>query len=248
VAGAGAVLSLVISDVVGDDLSVIASGPMVPDPSTFSDAMAVLDEYSIHGEVPAAVVEHLIAGVAGEIDDTPDGGTVFDRQSISLVATAADAAIGAAQRARQLGWEPTVVTTTLTGEAREVAARVAAESRDMSAGQILIYAGETTVTVVGDGSGGRNQELALAASIELAGDDGVVLLSGGTDGIDGMSDAAGGLVDGHTEHRGRALGLDSAAYLARNDSNTYLASVGDVIVTGPTGTNVGDVLLVARSG
>lgn len=247
-AGAGAVLTLVISDVVGDDLNVIASGPMVPDPTTFADAMAVLDKYSIGGEVPAAIVEHLMSGVAGKIGDTPEGGPVFDRQSISLVATAADAAAGAADRARLLGWEPNVVTTALTGEAREVAVRVAAESREMSAGQMLIYAGETTVTVAGDGAGGRNQELALAASIELAGDEGVVLLSGGTDGIDGMSDAAGGLVDGQTEQRGRALGLDSAAYLARNDSNTYLSAVGDVIVTGPTGTNVGDVLLVARSG
>lgn len=247
-AGAGAVLTLVISDVVGDDLNVIASGPMVPDPTTFADAVAVLDKYSMRGEMPAAVVEHLLAGVTGAIDDTPDGGPVFARQSIALVATAADAAAGAADRAGLLGWEPNVVTTALTGEARDVAVRLAAESREISAGQMLIYAGETTVTVAGDGTGGRNQELALAASIELAGDDGVVLLSGGTDGIDGMSDAAGGLVDGHTEQRGRALGLDAAAFLARSDSNTYLSAVGDVIITGPTGTNVGDVLLVARSG
>jgi glycerate-2-kinase len=177
-AGAGAVLTLVISDVVGDDLNVIASGPMVPDPTTFADAVAVLDKYSMRGEMPAAVVEHLLAGVTGAIDDTPDGGPVFARQSIALVATAADAAAGAADRAGLLGWEPNVVTTALTGEARDVAVRLAAESREISAGQMLIYAGETTVTVAGDGTGGRNQELALAASIELAGDDGVVLLSG----------------------------------------------------------------------
>jgi hydroxypyruvate reductase len=247
-AGAGSVSTLVVSDVIGDDLSVIASGPMVPDPTTFGDALAVLDRYQLRADVPSVVVDRLLAGAAGEIKDTPSDGAVFDEKSITVVASAADAAAGAISRAAADGWEASLVTTTLAGEAREVAETIVNASRDLAPGQMLVYAGETTVTVRGDGAGGRNQELALAAAIELVGDDGIVLLSGGTDGIDGMSDAAGGIVDGLTVARGKKLGLDAADHLARNDSNSYLAAVGDVIVTGPTGTNVGDLILVARSG
>ena len=247
-AGALSISTLVVSDVVGDDLSVIASGPTVPDYTTFEDALAVFDRYGIRSEVPPAIVDRLEAGTAGEIDDTPSQGSVFDKQSITVVASAADAARGAVDRASADGWDASLVTSNLTGEARLVAGRIVGDTRDLAPGQMLVYAGEPTVTVSGDGVGGRNQELALAGSIELAGDDGVVLLSGGTDGVDGMSDAAGAIVDGLTVARGRNLGLDAGRYLDRNDSNSYLAAVGDTIVTGPTGTNVGDLILVARSG
>lgn len=247
-AGAGSVSTLVISDVIGDDLSVIASGPMVPDPTTFGDALAVFDRYQLQPDLPAVVVDRLHAGAAGEIKDTPSDGVEFAEESVTVVASAADAAAGAMHRAAADGWEASLVTTTLAGEAREVAERIVDASRDLAPGQMLVYAGETTVTVRGDGAGGRNQELALAAAIGLVDDDGVVLLSGGTDGIDGMSDAAGGIVDGLTVARGASLGLDAADHLARNDSNTYLAAVGDALVTGPTGTNVGDLILLARSG
>ena len=246
--GARSISTLVVSDVVGDDLSVIASGPTVPDPTTFQDALAVFDRYRIHRDVPPAVIDRLEVGASGEIEDTPSQGDVFEKQWISVVASAADAALAAINRASARGWDATLVTTSLTGEARDVAGRIVGDSRELAPGQMLVYAGETTVTVRGDGAGGRNQELALAASVQLSGDDGVVLLAGGTDGIDGMSEAAGAIVDGHTAERGRRLGLDAADYLARNDSNSYLAAVGDVIVTGPTGTNVGDLILVARSG
>lgn len=246
--GARSISTLVVSDVVGDDLSVIASGPTVPDPTTFEDALAVFDRYRIRRDVPPAVIDRLEVGASGEIEDTPSQGDVFEKQWITVVASAADAALGAINRASARGWDATLVTTSLTGEARDVAGRIVGDSRELAPGQMLVYAGETTVTVRGDGAGGRNQELALAASVQLSGDDGVVLLAGGTDGIDGMSEAAGAIVDGHTAERGRRLGLDAADYLARNDSNSYLAAVGDVIVTGPTGTNVGDLILVARSG
>ena len=246
--GARSISTLVVSDVVGDDLSVIASGPTVPDLTTFQDALAVFDRYRIRRDVPPAVIDRLEVGASGEIEDTPSQGDVFEKQWITVVASAADAALGAINRASARGWDATLVTTSLTGEARDVASRIVGDSRELAPGQMLVYAGETTVTVRGDGAGGRNQELALAASVQLSGDDGVVLLAGGTDGIDGMSEAAGAIVDGHTVERGRRLGLDAADYLARNDSNSYLAAVGDVIVTGPTGTNVGDLILVARSG
>ena len=246
--GARSISTLVVSDVVGDDLSVIASGPTVPDLTTFQDALAVFDRYRIRRDVPPAVIDRLEVGASGEIEDTPSQGDVFEKQWITVVASAADAALGAINRASARGWEATLVTTSLTGDARDVASRIVGDSKELAPGQMLVYAGETTVTVRGDGAGGRNQELALAASVQLSGDDGVVLLAGGTDGIDGMSEAAGAIVDGHTVERGRRLGLDAADYLARNDSNSYLAAVGDVIVTGPTGTNVGDLILVARSG
>lgn len=248
VAGAAAVVTLVVSDVVGDDLTVIASGPMVPDHTTFAEALAVLERFDLRQVVPARVVEHLTAGAEGRVPETVNDERVFATQSIELVATAKKAAEGALERARALGWDATVASTDVTGEAREVAGRIVASASHLRPGEMLIYAGETTVTVDGDGRGGRNQELALAAALGLAGDGGVVILSAGTDGIDGVTEAAGAFADGGTVERGRDLGLDATEYLRRHDSYSYLSAVGDVIVTGPTGTNVGDLILVARSG
>ncbi len=248
VAGAAAVVTLVVSDVVGDDLTVIASGPMVPDHTTFAEALAVLERFDLRQVVPARVVEHLTAGAEGRVPETVNDERVFATQSIELVATAKKAAEGALERARALGWDATVASTDVTGEAREVAGRIVASASHLRPGEMLIYAGETTVTVDGDGRGGRNQELALAAALGLAGDGGVVILSAGTDGIDGVTEAAGAFADGGTVERGKDLGLDATEYLRRHDSYSYLSAVGDVIVTGPTGTNVGDLILVARSG
>jgi len=248
VGGAAAIVTLVVSDVVGDDLAVIASGPMVPDPSTFTEALLILDRFDLRNAIPAPVLEHLLAGQEGRVPETVTDGHLFRNQTIELVATARTAATGALNHAIALGWEAKVVSTALTGEAVAAAARIAEEASDLSPGEMLIYAGETTVTVDADGMGGRNQELALAAAIRLAGDDGVVLMSAGTDGIDGVTKAAGAFADGRTLDRGAALGLDAAEYLRRHDSYSYLSAVGDVIHTGPTGTNVGDLILVARSG
>ncbi len=248
VSGAAAVVTLVISDVVGDDLTVIASGPMVPDLSTFADALAVLDRFDLRRTVPRRVVEHLEAGADGRVPETVKDEGVFATQSIELVATARRAAEGAVHRARALGWEAAVAAVDVTGEAREVAGRIVASASHLRPGEMLVYAGETTVTVDGDGRGGRNQELALAAALGLAGDGGVVLLAAGTDGIDGSTEVAGAFADGGSVARGKEIGLDAADYLRRHDSYSYLSAVGDVIVTGPTGTNVGDLILVARSG
>ncbi len=241
---AAGVVTMILSDVVGNDLEVIASGPTVADHSTFGRALAILDDYGI--AVPEPVREHLEKGAAGRFPETPT--TAHPRQTIVVVGDAAAAAVGAAEQATLLGWSARVVDATVEGEAVDVAGRVVAEARSLSPGELLVYAGETTVTVRGDGTGGRNQELALAAAIGLAGDGGVSLLAAGTDGIDGLTSAAGGFADGATVERGRKLGLDAARYLQRNDSHTYLSAVGDVFVTGPTGTNVGDLILVARTG
>ena len=238
--GAGAVVTLVISDVVGNALDAIASGPTVPDPTTFDDALAVLDRYDAVGAVPASVLAHLRAGVADVMPQASSDGGVFARQIIEVVADAGLAASAVGHRAR-------VVTTTLEGEARFVARQIVDEATTLGKGEMLVYAGETTVTVTGEGTGGRNQELALAASIELAGRDEVIVLALGTDGIDGMTPVAGAFGDGSAVERGNRMGLDASDHLTRNDSYPFLEAIGDAVRCGPTGTNVGDLILVWRA-
>ena len=240
-AGAGTIVTLVLSDVVGDPLDVIASGPTVPDPTTFADALAVLDRHGLRQAVPPAVREHLEAGRAGIVPETPKSGPAFERQLAVVVAGGAVAALAAAEAADRAR----VVTAELEGEAREVARELVGAAG--APGETLVYAGETTVTVTGDGSGGRNQELALAASLELAGRDDVVVLALGTDGLDGTTESAGAFADGTAVARGHELGLDAAGHLARNDSHAFLAAIGDTVDSGPTGTNVGDLVLVRRT-
>lgn len=245
--GAGAIVTLVLSDVVGSPLDVIASGPTVPDPTTFVDALAVLDGRALTDRVPAAALRRLRAGAAGRVPETPGSGPVFDRQLLAVVADAATAARAAVVAGRAEGWDARLVTAELEGEARDAGRRIAALAAGADRGALLVHAGETTVTVTGQGTGGRNQELALAASIELAGRDDVVLLSLGTDGIDGPTDAAGAFADGSAVARARGLGLDAADHLRRNDSHALLAAIGDVVTCGPTGTNVGDLILALHA-
>ncbi len=245
-AGAGAILTLVISDVVGNPLDAVASGPTVPDPTTYEQALDVLERHGVAGDVPAAVVAHLRHGADGGIAETPTGGEVFQHQVIEIVADAGLAASAAARAAAAEGIAASVTTTRLEGEAREVAPRLLSDAADLKAGEMLVYAGETTVTVTGDGMGGRNQELALAASVELAGRHDLMVLSLGTDGIDGETTAAGAFGDGSAVARGVALGLDARDHLDRNDSSPFLSAVGDTVTCGSTGTNVGDLILVWR--
>ncbi len=243
-AAAGGVVTLVLSDVAGNRPDIVASGPTVPDPSTYAEALQVLDTYDLAGVCPA-VTAMLERGRAGSLPDTPAGGAVFERQIVHVVADAATCAQAASRAAAAAGIPAEVVTTTLAGEAREVAQAIVA--RAPAEPGVAIYAGETTVTVTGTGRGGRNQELALAAGIALAGTADVVVAAVGTDGRDGPTDAAGGFGDGKTVVRAAAAGLDAAACLAGNDSHRLLAATGDVVVTGPTGTNVGDLVVVYRS-
>ncbi|HEX2187332.1 MAG TPA: MOFRL family protein [Longimicrobiaceae bacterium] len=203
-------------------------------------------------EVPPAVRAHLQRGDAGEAPETPGpGDPAFARAAYHVVADVRDALAAAAAAAGELGYRTTIVGDDLEGEAREVAGEVAAlargahgEGETARAPAAFLLGGETTVTVRGRGRGGRNQELALAAALEVEGEPGVVVASVGTDGRDGPTDAAGGMVDGGTVARGRAAGLEARDALERNDAHTFLRASGDLVVTGPTGTNVADLVLV----
>ena len=247
-------VTLLLSDVIGDRLDVIASGPTAPDGSTFADALAVIAKYGLDAKMPQPVMAHLQRGAAGQLDETAKRGErCFDHVRNVIVGALGLALDAAAAHARQLGLPVRIVSAELQGEARAAARMLAQTARmtldGMAAGErrCLLWGGETTVAVTGAGKGGRNQELALAFALEIEGMDGVSLLSAGTDGNDGPTDAAGALVDGHTALRARALGIDPALYLGNNDSyhffRRYDARSGarSHFITGPTGTNVMDI-------
>ncbi len=246
------VVSLILSDVIGDDLNVIASGPAVPDPSTFADAEGVLKKYDIRDRVPTSVQRRLQQGMRGEIEDTPKPeDAVFQRCYAELVGTNIQALRAASKEAKRLGYQPLILSSTVEGEAREVvkvltaiAKEVRSSANPISAPACILFGGETTVTLQGDGKGGRNQEFALASALNLDGMENVVVLSGGTDGTDGPTDAAGAVADGTTVARARAKGLDPLDYLRRSDSYHFLQALGDLVITGPTRTNVMDVYMV----
>jgi len=235
-AGRARLVTLVLSDVVGDPLDVIASGPTVPDPTSYGDALAVVARYGLRSRLPDPVVDRLEQGVRGDAAETPK--RPHPGHHVEIVGSGTVAAEAAAAHLRSCGVAARIVTTHLTGEARQMATEVASNPGER--GEVLIFAGETTVTVAGSGRGGRNQEAALAAAIEIDGR-AATFLAGGTDGIDGPTDAAGGIVDGRTIERGNSLHLDAATYLADNNAYPYLSASGDLIVTGPTGTNVADL-------
>jgi glycerate 2-kinase len=251
------VVTLILSDVVGTPLDAIASGPSVPDRSTFADATAILTRYDILDQIPGSVRGHLLAGAAGAISDTPKpGDPLFERVTNVVIGDNASAGRAAVAEAQRLGFNSALLTTFIQGEAREVGRAVAGLAQGIACGQsdfavpaCLVLGGETTVTIRGQGAGGRNQELALAAAIALESyplpeDVEVAVVSLGTDGTDGPTDAAGGVAWLDTVARGRALGLDACAALEDNDSYHYLSALGDLIVTGPTGTNVNDLVAV----
>ena len=250
-----AVVSLILSDVIGDDLNVIASGPAVPDTSTFADTRQVLEKYGIWDRVPAAVQSRIDQGLKGDIEDTPKAGdAVFERCYSELVGTNLQALKAAGLKSEDLGYRTLILSSTVEGEAREVAkvlTAIAKEVRDsgnpLSAPACILCGGETTVTIQGDGKGGRNQEFVLASALVIDGGENVVVLAGGTDGNDGPTDAAGAMADGSTLVRARAKGLDPLDFLRRNDSYHFFQTLEDLVMTGPTRTNVMDVymLLVA---
>jgi hydroxypyruvate reductase len=247
------VATLILSDVVGSPLEAIGSGPTAADPSTFADALATLEHYAPGAGVPETVVAALRAGAAGARPETLKPG---DARLLlvhnELVADGALAAVACELRARCLGMNAQVLTTRLEGEARAVGGFLAGllrgmarDGRPLPRPACLIAAGETTVTLGADpGHGGRNQELALAAALALAGEADVLLVALATDGEDGPTDAAGALVDGTTVARARALGLEAGAHLERHDAYPLLAALGDLLMLGPTGTNVGDLVFM----
>jgi len=232
-------VTLVLSDIAGDPLDAIASGPTVPDPTTFEDALAVIDRYHLDDRLPERVVAHIQNGSRGEVLETPS--ERHPRHEIEVIGGGAIAAEAAATFVRSRCLPARIVSTRHAGEARDAAVAAVVTSPD--AVEVLVFAGETTVTVTGSGNGGRNQEAALAAALEIDGRP-ITFLAGATDGVDGPTDAAGGIVDGGTIGRGRAMGLDAVTFLKDNDANTYLTATDDLIMTGPTGTNVADLWLV----
>jgi hydroxypyruvate reductase len=250
------VLALLLSDVIGDPLDVIASGPAAPDDSTYASAWSVIGKYGLASRIPASVRARLEAGMRGDAPETPKpGDPCFERVRNLIVGSNRLAVDAAVRRARDLGYRPLVLSTTIEGETREaalvhaaVAREILATGRPVKPPCCVISGGETTVTLKGDGLGGRNQEFALACAIALDGAAPVAVLSGGTDGTDGPTDAAGAIASGQTAARARALGLDPAAALANNDSYHFFEALGGLVKTGPTGTNVMDVrLLLAGS-
>ena len=244
------VRGLYISDVPGDRLESVASGPTSPDSTTYADALRVLERYGLLAQAPRAVVERLRLGLAGGAPETPKGDEPFwARVHNVIVASGGDGLDAARRRAEALGLRVHVLPE-LSGEAREVGARlgalvrrIARDGSPVARPACVLAAGETTVVVRGAGRGGRNQEVALAAAVEMDGLDGAALASFATDGVDGPTDAAGAMVDGATLARARSRGLAPDRYLADNDAYSFFEGVGGLIRTGPTGTNVADIVV-----
>jgi hydroxypyruvate reductase len=248
-ASPASLVTLVLSDVVGDPLDVIASGPTVPDPSTFEEAWQIIERYGLAGRLPGALVLRLQRGRRGGLPETPKPGEpLFDKVKNAVVGSNLTAAQAALEQAQAEGFHSLLLTTRLQGEARQAGRFLAAILRQIAADgwplprpACLVAGGETTVTLAGDGLGGRNQELALGALIDLAGLEEVALLTLATDGGDGPTDAAGAIVTGRSLTRAQQMGLDPRLYLARNDAYHFFAPLGDLIRTGPTQTNVTDL-------
>ena len=241
------VLTLALSDVIGDPLDVIASGPTAPDPTTFATALEVLERRGLRGAVPRSVVGRLEAGARGEIEETPKpGDRVFGRVTNVVIGNNALVTGAAVAAAARLGVRPHFLTRELQGEAREVARELVARARQLEPPACLIAGGETTVTIRGKGKGGRCQEFALAAALELQPGERFTVLAAGTDGTDGPTDAAGAIVDESTVARGKAAGADAARALGDNDAYHLLDASGDLIVSGPTNTNLLDLYVVLR--
>jgi glycerate 2-kinase len=243
------IINLILSDVVGDDLDIIASGPTIPDSSTYSDALRILEHHDILDKVPQPVIAHLHKGISGEVPETPkpDDPAFKSTQNI-IIGSNYLASRASVEQARKEGFQALLLTSFLQGEARHVGRVLAALLRQIDkTGEpllrpaCLIMGGETTVTLHGTGHGGRNQETALSAAIDLAGIDNVLLATLATDGGDGPTDAAGAIVTGQTLTQAARLGMSAEDYLQRNDSYHYFETLGDLIKTGPTQTNVNDL-------
>ena len=248
------VVSLILSDVVGDPLDTIASGPTSPDTTTFRDAVDVLKKYKLWDDICSQVRERLEYGVKKVIVETPKpGDEIFNHVTNIIVGNNSIAAESAAEAAEALGYNSLIVSTMVEGEAAEVgtvlagiARELAAKGRPLKPPAAVIVGGETTVNVRGSGRGGRNQELALSLARRITGLK-AVAASLATDGIDGPTEASGAIVDGETSTKASKAGLSIEKFLAENDSHSFFKKIGDTIVTGPTGTNVNDLVLIITS-
>lgn len=246
-------VTLVLSDVIGNPLDVIASGPTVPDSSTWQDAWNIIERYDLIEQVPLAILGRLQAGMQGAVPETPKpGDAIFEKSLVHVIGDNRIAARAACEQAQLLGFDTLLLTTYLEGEAQEVAKVIASLAKEILATHLplqppacILLGGETTVRLGNDpGRGGRNQELALAAAIAVEGIENVNIVSLATDGTDGPTDSAGGIVDGTTVARGRGQGMSASTHLNDHDAYPFLEAVNDLLLTGPTQTNVNDLVFV----
>jgi glycerate 2-kinase len=246
------VIAFILSDVVGDQLDIIGSGPTVPDPSTFEEAWEILKKYDLLNEMAPSVRKHLQLGKEGKVKETPKPGeAVFERVSNILIGSNILALREAKREAESLGFNAVILSSLIEGETREasrfhtaVAKEVISSGNPVPRPACILSGGETTVTIKGNGRGGRNQEFALAGALEISGVEKIVILSGGTDGTDGPTDASGALADHTTVQRAVAMGLNPIAHLENNDAYPFFQKLGDLLITGPTHTNVMDVRVI----
>jgi len=246
------ILNLVLSDVVGDVLEFVASGPTVPDSTTFADARGVLEKYGLWKNAPASIRKVLCDGEKGFVAETPKAGDpAFSKVYTVILGNCRFASHAAVQYLRSEGLNTLMLTSPLEGEAKDIGALLASVANETAFSDnpaprpaAIVASGETTVTVKGKGFGGRNQELVLSAALGLNDVDGVVVASLSTDGVDGPTDAAGAIADGKTLARAAKIGLNPERCLADNDSYNFFSKLGDLIVTGPTGTNVNDISVI----
>ncbi len=246
------ILTLILSDVVGDPLDIIASGPTVPDPSSYKDAFQVLEHYQLVNQVPNSIRTHLQRGIDGEIEETPKpGDLLFEKAGNFIIGSNFQAAQAALHQAQSEGLECLLLTTFLQGEARQagrllasIARQIARTHQPIAPPACIVVGGETTVTIKGQGLGGRNQEIALAAVEDLAGLDNIALVTLATDGGDGPTDAAGAIVTGETFAKAKRLGLDPNDFLSRNDSYHFFDQLAGLLKPGPTQTNVNDLAFI----
>jgi hydroxypyruvate reductase/glycerate 2-kinase len=243
-------IALILSDVIGDRLDVIASGPTAPDKTTYNHAIGVLEKYKLTEKAPESVINMLGNGAKGLIPETPkDDNPVFEKVENTIIGSNRKALEAAKEKAESLGSQTEIISSEVTGEAREVGKWLANIAKGLrvqgfKGSRCLISGGETTVTVKGNGIGGRNMELALSFAMEIEGIAGITLLSAGTDGTDGPTDAAGAIVDGETVKKARAIGLNPEEYLNNNDSYNFFKKIDGLFITGPTGTNVMDIQIM----
>jgi glycerate 2-kinase len=249
-------VSLFLSDVVGDTLEAIASGPTVPDSSTFADCLQIVERYGLSAKLPPRVLKLWRDGAQGLIEETPKpGDAVFQRVQNLIVGNNRAALLASAQKAAQLGYNTLILSSFIQGEAREIAHFFAAVGKEIVASghpvsppACILAGGETTVTMRGVGKGGRNQELVLATALSMEGWPQIAILSAGTDGSDGPTDAAGAFADGDTSQRALKQGINPQEYLLNNDSYNFFKLLGDLLITGPTRTNVMDVICLLVNG
>jgi glycerate 2-kinase len=248
-------VTLILSDVVGDDLDVIASGPTVPDSSSFYDCKNIFRKYNIIDKIPKKILNHIESGISGKIDETPKPfDPVFDGTYNLIIGSNVESLMAAKKKAESLGYNVLLLSSMIEGETRFVAQVHSAIAREiiktgnpLPLPACILSGGETTVTITGNGLGGRNQEFSLAASIDISGQKNIVILSAGTDGTDGPTDAAGAFSDTLTLKRAEEMGLDPHRFLANNDSYHFFQKLGDLFITGPTHTNVMDLRIVIVS-